>query len=86
MYFTHLVLSLVYQIEIAMISNLVNLFNTEIQDKEKFLEFISSEFCLAKESIRTNWYSRGNIPERKQERLHTLTIDFIKHESGASTN
>jgi hypothetical protein len=51
----------------------------KIQDKKDFWEKVAEEFGLRKSSIRTNWITRFEIPEKYgiQERLIAFMQNYI---------
>ena len=62
-----------------MIDNLKDLYS-RITDKKKFIKLCSDDFKLPEHSIRSNWFSTWRVPEAKQERLHTLMINYLRQQ------
>lgn len=62
------------------ITNIQNLFNEHIIDKDDFFEKCAIEFEIEKSSVRANWFSRFEIPSKRknQENLITFMQNYIK--------
>ena len=51
-----------------------------VRDKEPFLALLSKEFDRSVSSIRSNWFSRGNVPDWAEKRVHELLINTLKQQ------
>ena len=68
------------------IDNIRTLYQDNIIDKEDFFEKCADEFKLKKSSVRANWFSRFEIPERYQvqDTLIIFMQNYIRNNGNAS--
>lgn len=63
--------------------NIISIF-TEVQEdfgyeqKERLIAVIAKEFRMSPHSVRSNWLSRGDIPEYRQERTLQIAQNFLR--------
>lgn len=49
-----------------------------IEQKELLIERVANEFGMSKHSVRSNWLSRGEIPEYRQEKVLQMAQAFSR--------